>query len=122
MTIFVFLILSFVVFLVLSRLYFRSLTFLKISLGSDPKTVSVKPTRKWFDNVRAGRASSFVHLSGSYFAYIITPDPEVGIVKYNQISVSDEIYVFQRSRFGRFRSIDLSDRSLFDIIKKFSEV
>jgi hypothetical protein len=35
---------------------------------------------------------------------------------------NSDVYIFKRGKFGRFQSVDLSDRCLNDILKKFKGV
>ena len=57
-------------------------------------------------------------LSPSYYAaFGVAPD----CLSYDsRLSFSAPIYVFKRNRFGRFVSVDLSDRSFLDLLSKFS--
>jgi hypothetical protein len=86
----------------------------------DYLVVPVKPNKKFFKSVSAGLSSSFVSLGNGYYAYYVN-DSDVCLT-YNTFEFSSDVYIFKRSRFGRYSSIDLADRCLNDIINKFKGV
>lgn len=64
-----------------------------------------------------------VHLGSGYFGFFIDSD-ELPDLRYQigDIDFPSYVIVFKRNRFGRFVNLDLNNRVLFDIVKKFSEV
>ena len=108
-------------FLAYRRWYPRNVTCVKLSRGSDPLVYPVKPNKAFFRSVSLNRRSCFVSIGNGYFAYYCEQDPHSDFVEFNQISIASEIYIFSRSRFGRFKSVDLSDRCLLDSLKKFTD-
>lgn len=81
----------------------------------------VMPTRRTFGNISGGAAYSFVSLGNGYFALYVRADEESSsCVWYNGIRFSSPVYIFQKNRFGRFKSVDCSKRSVFEILKKFN--
>ena len=86
----------------------------------DYLVVPVKPSKKFFNALSAGLPSSFVSLGNGYYAYYVD-DSDICLT-YNDFEFSSVVCIFKRSRFGRYVSIDLSDRCLNDIIKKFKGV
>ena len=96
--------------------YFRSISAALIDVSGSINLVAFRPSRR---NLRAVFGSaSFVCLSPSYYAaFGVAPD----CLSYDsRLSFSAPIYVFKRNRFGRFVSVDLSDRSFLDLLSKFS--
>lgn len=108
--------LLFLFLLVYRKFYFKPLSVLCVS-NDTKEVIAVKPSSKWFKSVSCGRSSGFVHLGNGYYAFYVS-DPDSFDIFFNSISVKSCIYVFRVSRLGRFISVDLSDRSLFDILKK----
>lgn len=95
--------------------------------GSDlkkcpPKAVPVKPNKQFFRSVSLNQASSIVSIGNGYVAYYVAAPSEADFVDINNIDLSDHIYIFRVKKFGRFCSVDLSDRCLIDSINKFLEV
>lgn len=116
-------------FLVLGLFFIRSVYLSSISSVKIVSTdhtyidyivVPVKPSKKLFKALSVGLPSAFVSLGNGYYAYYVI-DSDVCLT-YNDFEFSSEVYIFKRSRFGRFVSIDLADRCLNDIIKKFKGV
>lgn len=115
------LLLIFVVFTLLffTRFYFKPITAICISDTLDISVSPVKPTKKFFNSVSFGKSSSFVNLGNGYIAYYSEQDTGKAFLYYNDIEFNSNVYIFKRSFLGRFKSIDLSDRCLFDVLKKF---
>lgn len=81
----------------------------------------VMPTKRTFNNISGGAAYCFVSLGNGYFALYVRSDEESSsCVWYNGIRFSSPVYIFQKNRFGRFKSVDCSKRSVFEILKKFN--
>lgn len=119
-----------VLFFLLSGLYFiRSVYFSSLSVVKivstdhtyiDYLVISVKPSKKFFKSISSGLSSSFVALGNGYFAFYVD-DSDV-CLSYNAFEFTSNVYIFKRSAFGRYKPVDLSDRCLNDIIKKFKGV
>lgn len=82
--------------------------------------IPVNPNKKFFKSISSGLSSSFVSLGNGYFAYYVN-DSDVCLT-YNDFEFTSDVYIFKRSAFGRYKSVDLSDRCLNDIINKFKGV
>ena len=103
------------------KLYFRYVTAIQIVPELSSLVVPVKPSRAFFAAISCGSASSFVPLGSGYFAFYvaITDDDIRDLQRFNDFTFTADVYIFRRNRLGRFISVDLSDRVLADIIKKF---
>lgn len=119
--------LLFLFFLVFGLLFIRSVYLSFISAVKivvtdqsylDYVVVPVKPNKRFFKDISRGYNSSFVSLGNGYYAFYVD-DPNADTTYYNRFSFSSEVYIFKRSKFGRFKSVDLADRCLNDCIKKF---
>ena len=109
---------SVVTFLLVYRLvYFRPVTVLYFHDGKSSYS-SILPSGK---NLRALFGDpAFAHLGGSY--YLIGSVSSASDNLYNSsISVPPDFIIISRSALGRFRSVDLSDRNLFNILDKFKK-
>lgn len=108
----------------LRLVYLSSISCVKIvstdSTYIDYYVLPVKPSKKFFKALSAGLPSSFVSLGNGYIAYYVSDSD--ACLTYNDFEFTSTVYVFKVSRFGRYKSIDLSDRCLNDIIKKFKGV
>lgn len=104
-------------FIIYRSWYVRDVGVLFVEKGRSPRIVSIRPTRSWFRSF--GDRRCFVRLKNGYVAQIVEQDPDQSFVDYAQIGLASSVYVFKRSRFGRYVSIDLSDRDVVDILKKF---
>lgn len=102
--------------------YVRPVAALRIRDGSST-LISIYPTKKTFRELKKGLSSSMVHLGSGYFGFFIDSD-ELPDLRYQigDIDFPSYVIVFKRNRFGRFVNLDLNNRVLFDIVKKFSEV
>lgn len=103
------------------KLYFRYVTAIQIDHELSPLVVPVKPSRAFFAAISCGSASSLVPLGSGYFAFYVatTDDDTRDLHRFNDFTFIADVYIFRRNRLGRFTSVDLSDRVLADIIKKF---
>lgn len=87
--------------------------------GAD--VLAIKPTRSWFKDQSRGLSCGFVHLVSSFYAfYVNDPSDEIRIT-LSSAALPSPIYVFQKGRFGKFVSVDLSDRCFIDLISKISK-
>lgn len=104
------------------RFYVRPVAALQIREGSST-LISIYPSKKTFKELKKGLSSSMVHLGSGYFAFYVDSD-ELPDLRYQigDIYFPSYVIVFKRNRFGRFVNLDLNNRVLFDIVKKFSEV
>jgi hypothetical protein len=97
------------------RVYFKPLAVILVQKGKSC-LVSVRPSPAWFKQLRSSR-SCFASLGNGFVSWQCSSD-EVQQSFGDVINVEDSIYIF-RSRFGRFCSVDLSDRRLSDVLKKY---
>lgn len=102
--------------------YIRPVAALRVRDGKST-LISIYPTKKTFRELKKGLSSSMVHLGSGYFGFFIDSD-ELPDLRYQigNIDFPSYVIVFKRNRFGRFVNLDLNNRVLFDIVKKFSEV
>lgn len=102
--------------------YVRPVAALRIRDGSST-LISIYPTKKTFRELKKGSNSSLVHLGSGYYGFYIDFEelPELRYV-FACINFPSCVLIFKRNRFGRFVNLDLNNRVLFDIVKKFSEV
>lgn len=107
-------------FVLLNRIYFKPVSYIQVNSDHRFVAASCKPSSSWFRSVASSRSYSFVSLGSGYFALFFNSDLTDQIVNFKQISFSSDFYIFKRSRFGRFKSIDCSDRCLIDILNKIS--
>lgn len=109
----------------LRSVYFSSVSCVKIvstdSTYIDYYVVPIKPSKKFFKSLASGSPSSFVNLGNGYFAFYVSNSDDTTLI-YNDFEFTSDVYIFNVSRLGRYKSIDLSDRCLNDIIKKFKGV
>ncbi len=98
------------------RLYFRSVSVVKIQDGS-ASVVSVKPTFGWFRNNRSVN-SGFTSLGNGYVAWQFASSEDAHLTYSDSFVFESTVYIF-RSKFGRFCSVNLSERCLSDVLKKF---
>lgn len=110
-------VLSIFVFLIIiwKRVYFKPLAVILVQKGSS-RLVSVRPSPAWFKQLRSSR-SCFASLGNGFVAWQCSSDDDPQCFS-DVINVEDSIYIF-RTRFGRFCSVDLSDRRLSDVLKKY---
>lgn len=97
-------------------LYFKNITAVLIQKGKS-SLVSLKPTKRFFRSVSLGRPSSLVSLGSGYFAFIVPGDDD--LLSFESFTFPSGIFVLYRTRFGRYKSIDVSDRCLSDVLSKF---
>lgn len=105
-------------FIFYRTVYFKSVSCVFVTKEKS-SLVSIKPNSRFFRSVSLGRSSSFVSLGSGYFAYLVSDDSD-SLSFSSLYFVPSGIYIFSRNRLGRFRSVDLSDRCLKDVISKFS--
>lgn len=86
----------------------------------DYLVIPVKPNKKFFKSISSGLSSSFVSLGNGYYAFYVD-DSDICLT-YNDFEFTSNVYIFKRSGLGRYKSVDLSDRCLNDIINKFKGV
>lgn len=101
--------------LIWKRVYFKPLAVILVQKGKSC-LVSVRPSPAWFKQLRSSR-SCFASLGNGFVAWQCSSD-EVQQSFGDVINVEDSIYIF-RTRLGRFCSVDLSDRRLSDVLKKY---
>lgn len=120
MTATVFLIFSFLfAFLALrSFVYFKPVSVLRVDPSGSSYVVSLKPNRRWFRSLAAGGLKvGTVRLSSSIVAvYTVSDDPDS--LSFGSVCFVGSIYLLRSSRF-KYKSIDLSDRSVSDVLSKF---
>lgn len=102
-----------------SRVYFKPVTVIEVSPGSTTVR-SIKPTKRYLKELSRG-SSGFVSLGNTYFAFYSYSSEAASNLTFDNVTFEGPIYIFSR-KFLRFRSIDLHDRALNDIIKKINEV
>lgn len=100
------------------KVYFRPIATVLISDG-DSSVVSVKPSKAFFRSLKSNN-SCFYSLGDSYVAWQCSSSDTVQHYS-DLLNVDSSVYIF-RVKFGRFRSVTLSDRKLSDLIKKFKKV
>ena len=109
--------------IIYKKVYFRSVTALYSAPGKQPEVVSVKPTTSWFRSVASGKGSGLVHLGSGYYCFYVDGDlDKLPELSYQECTFDYAIYIFSRNRLGRFKSIDLSNRSLIDVLKKINSL
>lgn len=101
------------------RWYPRTLSCLKITSGGIVSVIPVKPNKAFFRSVSLNRPSSFISIGSGYFIYSFLSDSSDSIC-FNNLVLSNEVYIFSKSKFGRFKSLNLSDRCLIDSLSKFN--
>lgn len=110
-----------ILLLIYRRVYFRSVTALYSAPGRQPEVVSVKPSASWFRSVASGKGSGLVHLGSGYYCFYVDGDlDKQPALSFQECTFDYAIYIFSRNRLGRFQSIDLSNRSLIDVLKKIN--
>ena len=97
------------------RVYFKPLAVILVQKGRS-QLVSVRPSPAWFKELRSSR-SCFVSLGNGFVAWQCSSE-EVQQSFGDVINVEESIYIF-RTRLGRFCSVNLSDRRLTDLLKKY---
>lgn len=100
--------------------YFRPVSVVLVK-NNGSEVMSIKPTRTWFRNQSRGLPYGFVHLSSSFYAFYVNDPSESLRIQLVNAELPSPIYVFQKGRFGKFVSVDLSDRCLNDLISKISK-
>lgn len=87
-------------------------------------TYCFRPCRSFYRSFSCGLPYSFVSLGNGYVALTVPGSSDQSMFYGSAaVSFSSDVIIFQRSRLGRLRSVDLSDRCLVDILSKFkSEV
>ena len=116
--VYVFVFVLFVIPILLYRGYYpRAVSAILVQKGKS-SLVSVKPNKRFFRNLTLGSPSSFVSLGPGYYAVNISNGDDSMILN-NNITIPSGIYIFSRTKLGRFRSVDLSDRCLSDVLSKF---
>ena len=115
---YLFVISFFVLLLILwTKVYFKAISSILIHKGKS-QLVSVRPSSSFFASLRSSR-SCFVSLGNGYVAWQHSGSDEDSSQGFSDlVSVDDFVYIF-RIRFGRLKGIDLSDRRLTDILKKY---
>lgn len=103
-------------FILWSKVYFKRLTTILVTSEGN-SVVPVIPSPGWFRQHRSSR-SCFVNLGSGFVAYQCSSD--LDDFYFSDLNVDSNVYIF-RSRFGRLFSVDLSDRRLVDILKKFNK-
>lgn len=116
----VFLVLVFM--LILRSIYLSDISAVKLNCSCDVTILPVKPSKKFFRSISSGHAMSFVKLGSGYIAFYVDEAPDLVTLGYNDVYFNSDVYIFKRGCFGRFQSVDLSDRCLSDILKKFKGV
>lgn len=101
--------------------YLKSLTCLYYTDSGDYSVVSCKPNKRFFRDF-SGSSAGFVSLGSGYIAFYSVDDPDRVFVTYSYIEFNSCVYIFKVSRFGRFKSVNLSDRCLHDILKNLKEL
>ena len=117
---FIFIVLSFLVFV--RFVYFRPVSCVYLAPGASAEVVSVKPTFKWFRSVSAGKRNGFVKCSSGYILYFVHGISTKPLLSFGDFVFTSPVYVFRLNFFGRLVSSDLSDRNLFDLVKKFDSI
>ena len=79
----------------------------------------VKPGKTFFSEVSGGLPYSFVPVGNGYFILYVKEGSDSAYFSFNDLQFSSHVYIFRRGKLGRFKSVDLSDRCLYDLIKKF---
>lgn len=104
--------------LALYRFWYPScISVLSIHRDNTRHAVPVKPTRSYFRDFSSGSNYSLISLGSGYFALYC--DHEENVIDHSGVSIPSEVVIMRKNKFGRFSSVDLSDRCLFDILKKF---
>lgn len=98
------------------RLYFRSVSVVKIDSGA-ASVVAVKPTLGWFRNNRSAN-SGFTSLGNGYIAWQFSSSEDERLTYSESFNFDSTVYIF-RTKFGRLCSVNLSERCLSDVLKKF---
>jgi hypothetical protein len=110
-----------VVFLVcLKRLYFHPISACRVS-SDGVSVVSVKPSSRFFKQIAGSYDIGSVRLAPGIVAYFVDRPELPGKLSFSDLTFSSDLFIFKVS-LGRFKSVDLSDRCLFDIIKKIKGV
>lgn len=112
----------FLCYFLFQRVYFSPVTCGVVVPGSsDVSLECVTPNKKWFREVFKDLPVGCVKLGSNIYGYYCQPSKseDVGI-KYNIYNFPSTVFIFNRSRLGKLRSIDLSSRFVSDILKKFN--
>lgn len=120
---FIIVILLFFVPVVLYRkIYFKRISCILIPGDcSGPVVVSVKLGRRWFRQIGCGARSGCVSLGSNIKAvYFDRVNGDELIHIYKGVALSGDVYLFKSGFLGKFKSIDLSDRFVIDIVNKLS--
>lgn len=118
----VFCLIVFICWFLFSRIYFSAVSCVVVVPGSSDAALElVIPTKKWFKDTFQDLSYGCVKLGSNLYAYYCQPSKaeEIGI-QFNIYNFPSTVYVFSRSKLGKLRSVDLSSRSVSDIIKKFN--
>lgn len=120
----IFIVLLFLVPLVLyRRIYFRPVSCIVINPGVSVDVVAVIPKRKYFRECASGCKYSLAYVGSGLYAFYTNPEGIPGeryLLDFSGVRFSGSVVLFSRNKLGRFNSIDLSKRTVFDIIKKFN--
>lgn len=103
--------------------YFKRVSCIIVDFANGGLTYvgSVRPTKRALSDIFNGAPYNFVPLGNGFFALFTCSDEESSsCVCYNGVRFSSPVYIFQKNRFGRFKSVDCSKRSVFEILKKFN--
>lgn len=105
------------------RIYFRPVSCIEINPGVSVDVLCVMPKRKFFREIAGGRNYSLAYVGSGLYAFYVNPVAVLesdDIIDFSGVRFSGSVVLFSRNKLGRFNSIDLSKRSVFDIIKKFN--
>lgn len=107
----------FLIPLIINKFWYpRSVSSLLVTSSGSYSLVPIKPNFKFLRTFSSGSPFSFVSLGSGYVAlYVVTDSDSISI---SSISINSNFYIFRRSRLGRLKSVDISDRCLLDILKK----
>lgn len=110
-------------FVLYRRIYFRPVSCILINPGVSVDVLSVMPKRKFFRENASGRNYSLAYVGSGLYAFYVNPAEVLGsdnIIDFSGVRFSGSVVLFSRNKLGRFNSVDLSKRTVFDIIKKFN--
>ncbi len=103
------------------KVYLFPLSALRIDSNLEKSFVSVRPSKAFYRQFGNGLPVSSVVAKAGYVILAAPGSSDTPILYDSSVSFSSPVIILRRSRFGRYRSIDLSDRCLTDVLTKFSK-
>lgn len=102
------------------KVYLRPISVINLDGELNVTFSSIRPSKAFYREFGGGYPVSSITTKGGYCILFVPGVSDYRLYYSNNLMCfRSNVILLKRSKFGRFRSVDLSDRCLFDILSQF---